>query len=233
MKWLSLVLSIFCFHSLANDLLIEDAESKLKATFKNLQFTSFKPGPIDGIYEINTGGQIIYFHPKAELLLMGEFYTKNGRNLTAESIASSATLLSEKLPIADALIVEGKASQQTLIEFTDPNCGYCKSYDRFVTEPIRSDKIKRVVFFDSRGSEDSRKKAIHILCSDSPSREMKKIYHGILPSSYLSCEEGIRLQKVHEQAVKLAGTRGTPSFIIDGKLTLGFRPSVKEFLNNL
>lgn len=229
---LCMALSLASLHSFATQAdAVSNAQNKLKATFKNLQFTSFQPGPLDGLYEIHTGSQIIYFHPEKELLLMGEFYTKEGKSLTAEAIEKGAASVLTELPMDKALVIGSEEADKTIIEFTDPNCGFCKSYDRFVTTEDNAKKVKRQIFFDTRGSEESRKKVVHILCSTDPEAEMKKIYHGIEPEQYLNCAEGNKIQKVHAQAGRSVGTQGTPSFIIDGKLTLGFRPNVKEYIN--
>lgn len=206
----------------------EQAQQKMQATFKNLQFTSFKPAPIDGLFELNAGGSIIYYHPAKELLFMGEIFTKQGESLTAKATKSGAQQAHNTLPLDQALTIGPDDAEIELIEFTDPNCGFCKSYDRFVNDGTKAKKIKRQVFFDPRGSEDSRQKVIHILCSKDQASAMEKIYLGIKPKIYLSCPEGEQTLKAHAVASKTAGTRGTPSFIIDGRLVLGFGPSVKK-----
>lgn len=207
---------------------IEHAQAQLQSTFKNLQFSSFKPGPIEGLFEVNAGGQIIYFHPQKELLFMGEVFTKEGRSLTAESLEADANELHSQLPVDTAFKIVKEGAARELIEFTDPECGYCKGYERFMQK--EGGQVSRTVFFDTRGSESSRKKVVHILCSPEREKAMKDIYMGIKPGDYLDCPEGRELQKAHAEASRLAGVRGTPSFIIDGKLTLGFRPEIKKYV---
>ncbi|WP_247687580.1 DsbC family protein [Pseudoalteromonas luteoviolacea] len=207
---------------------IEEAQEQLQSTFKNLQFSSFKPGPIDGLFEINAGGQIIYFHPQKELLFMGEVFNKEGQSLTAQSLEADANALESKLPVDKSIKIVKEGAITELIEFTDPECGYCKSFERFMQK--EGGLINRTVFFDTRGSESSRQKVVHILCSSDREKAMQDIYMGIKPSKYLDCPEGREMQKVHAEATRLAGVRGTPSFIINGKLTLGFRPEIKKYV---
>ena len=227
----SALLSSTFSHAATNEEMLNEAQTKLKATFTKMQFTSFKKGPVDGIYEINTGGQIIYFVPEKELLLFGEFYDKEGVSLTKKTIKNNNEDMFASLPIDSAITIGNENADKTIIEFTDPNCGYCKSYDSYITNESNAAKVKRVVFFDSRNSPNSKQKIIHILCSENTQKAMKLIYDGIFPDEYLSCEQGIKTQELHASASQIAGNRGTPSFIIDGKLTLGFTPRIKKFIS--
>ena len=56
---------------------VKDAQEKLKATFQNLTVNDFKPSPVEGLFEINIGGRVVYFHPEAEVLIFGEIFSKH------------------------------------------------------------------------------------------------------------------------------------------------------------
>ena len=67
------------------------------------------------------GGGIVYYHPQAEVLIFGEIFSKDGRSLTAESLALSAAEIYEQLPLEKALVV-GPEDGIPIVEFTDPDC---------------------------------------------------------------------------------------------------------------
>lgn len=209
---------------------LQSAENSVKATFKNLTFTEFKESPIPGIYELNAGGKIIYFEPKNEFLIFGEIFNKEGKSVTQESLLSSR----KENPIADlleyAVIIGDENAKKTIIEFTDPDCPYCRSYDRWINSHDSNSDVKRIVFFDTRLHEKTAlPKAVHILCSDDPETEMEKIFLGINPEKLNKCDEAQNILKMHANAIARVGVSGTPSFLLDGNLTVGFR---KNPLNN-
>ncbi|MFT5162078.1 MAG: thiol:disulfide interchange protein DsbC [Alteromonadaceae bacterium] len=214
----------------AQDKAVEAAQTKLQATFKKLRFSSFKPGPVEGLFEINAGGSIVYFHPGKTLLLMGEFYDKTGKNLTSTALEEDVAALQTDLPLDLALNIGSNEAKQSVIEFTSPNCGYCKAFDRFANDANKVKPLRRQVFFDVAYSADAQQKAMHILCSPDQAAAMQSIYQGINPEHYLNCEEGKQTLLAHAKAAQSAGIRGTPSFIIDGQLILGFAPAVKNYL---
>lgn len=231
MVWLIVLLMAGMVMASTKRTMVETAEQQLQATFKNLRFTSFKPGPVEGLFEINSGGSILYFHPGKQLLLMGEFYDKTGKNLTASAVDKNQQVVQNELPLAMALTLGPIDSVISVIEFTSPDCGYCKAFDRFVSDKDKVNPVKRQIFFDVGQSSTARQKALHILCADDKANAMHQLYMGIKPKAYLECKEGRQRLAAHGRASRLMGVRGTPSFIIDGKLTLGFSSEVKNYLS--
>lgn len=229
------IATLLCFSAFisiaqTSDEQLKSAEDSIKATFKNLTFTEFKESPIPGIYEMNAGGRIIYFEPKHEFLIFGEIFNKEGKSVTQQSIIAS----SKDNPIEDlleyAVVIGDKNASKTIIEFTDPDCPYCRSYDRWINDHDASADVKRLVFFDTRlHNKTALPKAVHILCSDDPQAEMKKIFLGVNPDQFNTCDKAQNILKMHASAVAQVGVSGTPSFLLDGNLTVGFR---KRTLNN-
>ncbi len=197
---------------------IEQAQAKLKATFTNLTVIDFKAAPVAGLYEVNMGGRIVYYHPQAEVLIFGEIFSKDGRSLTAESLALTATEIYEQLPLEKALLV-GPEDGIPIIEFTDPDCPYCRQYHEFISvEPV-----KRLIFFETRIHPTARAKAIHILCAAEPSAAFLEIYAGIEPARYNDCEEGRAMADEHLAISRQVGVNATPTLILDRTPVTGFR----------
>ncbi len=209
------------------------AESKMKATFTGMSFTSFNPSPIKGLFEVHTGEQIIYFHPESEALFFGEIFNKHGVSLTQESIKRIQSDNKNSLPLESALYIGYPNAKKTIIEFTSPSCGYCKSYERWL-EQHHKDKVNRYVFFDTRNARQKTKKlALHILCSIDQKKTMDSVYlQSSTPLAYTRCDKGERLLKEHNKAASRVGVKGTPSFLIDNHVVFGFQKNeLNSFFN--
>ncbi len=197
---------------------IEAAQAKLKATFTNLTVIDFKAAPVAGLYEVNMGGRIVYYHPQAEVLIFGEIFSKDGRSLTAESLAQTAAEIYAQLPLEKALVV-GAEDGIPIIEFTDPDCPYCRQYHEFISlEPV-----KRLIFFETRIHPAAQAKAIHILCAADPAAAFLDIYVGKEPAHYNDCEAGRAMADEHLAISRQAGVNATPTLIVDRTLVTGFR----------
>lgn len=211
----------------------ETAQRQLQQTFTNLQFEDFGPSPVEGpIYQANAGGRIVYYAPKTEHLLFAAVYDRNGVNVTALAQEATAARRLKHIDPRQALAI-GPAAAPTVIEFTDPDCPYCRALDRFWAAKAAEGKpVRRLIFFVSGIHADAAAKAEHILCSPDPAAEFERIYAGASPKVLATCSAG--KAKVAAQAATVAqvGIGGTPTIIANSKIVSGFRQDELEaFLN--
>lgn len=200
---------------------IEEAQAKLKATFSNLSVIDFKAAPVVGLYEVNMGGRIVYYHPEAEVLIFGEIFSKDGRSLTAESLAQTAAHVYEQLPLEKALVV-GPEDGIPIVEFTDPDCPYCQQYHEFVVDQ----PVKRLIFFETRIHPNAKAKAVHILCAKDPPEAFLQIYNANAPAQYNDCKAGRAMADEHLAIASQAGVNATPTLILDRTPVTGFRRDI-------
>ena len=88
--------------------------------------------PIPGLYEVRVNGfEIFYTDEQGNYLLQGNLIdVKERKNLTEERVEKLSQVAFDKLPGKDAIkIVRGNGSRKVAI-FEDPNCGYCKRFER-------------------------------------------------------------------------------------------------------
>ncbi|QUT07238.1 DsbC family protein [Sphingobium phenoxybenzoativorans] len=209
-----------------------EAESELRQTFTNLQFEDFGPAPVKGpIYQASAGGRIIYYAPESEHLLFAEVYDRNGHNLTALAQNTAAAKKLAAIDTGKALAI-GPADAPVVIEFTDPDCSYCRALDRFWAAKAAEGKpVRRLIFFVSGIHPEAAAKAEHILCSPDKEAAFKAIYAGAAPKPLLSCADGQARVKSDAGIVRNIGITGTPTLIADGKIISGFRQAeIEEFL---
>ncbi|KQP20638.1 DsbC family protein [Pseudorhodoferax sp. Leaf267] len=90
------------------------------------------PAPMAGLYEVRLqGADIVYTDAEGNYLIQGQvFDTKLRRNLTEERIDKLTAIDFKSLPLKDSFKLVRGDGKRTLAVFVDPNCGYCKRFER-------------------------------------------------------------------------------------------------------
>jgi thiol:disulfide interchange protein DsbC len=211
----------------------DDAQRRLQQTFTNLRVENFGPSPVKGpIYQAFAGGRIVYYAPESEHLIFAAVYDRGGVNLTALSEEARARKSLAKIDTSKALAM-GPEDAPTVVEFTDPECPYCRSLDRFWAAKAAENKpVRRLVFFVTGIHAGAAATAEHILCSPDKEAAFKAIYAGAAPVPLLTCPEGRAQIEAQTRIVGEAGIGGTPTVIADGQVISGFRQGeLEEFLD--
>ena len=89
--------------------------------------------PIAGLWEVRYGGtEILYSDDKGEhILVNGSLVeTKTRTDLTEARIEKLLAVSWDKLPMKDAVVLRQGTGARKLAVFADPNCGYCKRFER-------------------------------------------------------------------------------------------------------
>jgi thiol:disulfide interchange protein DsbC len=90
---------------------------------------------LPGIYEIRVGADILYTDEQGGYLIEGQLIeTKSRVNLTEARIAKLTAIDFKTLPLKDALVWKQGNGERKLVVFADPNCGYCKKFERDLQE---------------------------------------------------------------------------------------------------
>lgn len=88
--------------------------------------------PMNGLYEIRVNeSDIFYTDAEGNFLIQGNLIdTKAKRNLTEERVEKLSAIDFSTLPLKDAFILVHGNGKRKLAVFEDPNCGYCKRFER-------------------------------------------------------------------------------------------------------
>lgn len=91
-----------------------------------------RPAPVAGLYEVRVNGNdIFYTDGQANFLIQGQVIdTRARRNLTEERLEKLSAIDFGALPLKDAFVVTRGDGKRKLAVFEDPNCGYCKRFER-------------------------------------------------------------------------------------------------------
>jgi len=120
--------------------------------------------PIAGIFEIRVNGADIYYtDAQGNYLLQGNLIdTKQRRNLTEERIDKLTAINFDALPFKDAFTMVRGDGKRKLAVFEDPNCGYCK---RFEKDLQKINNVTVYLFLYPILSPDSTEKSKNIWCA--------------------------------------------------------------------
>ncbi len=122
-----------------------------------------RPTPMKGLYEVRIGTDLFYTDAKGDYVIQGELIdTKVRRNLTEDRIQKLTAVAFSALPLKDAFtIVRGDGKRKVAV-FEDPNCGYCKRFER---DMQNVDNVTVHLFLYPILSPDSAEKSRNIWCS--------------------------------------------------------------------
>lgn len=209
---------------------LEAAEAKLKSILPGLAIESVAPSPIPGVVEVISSGGVLYFYPEDELIVLGEIYDKAGRSVTQAHYAAYQSTKIDQIPLDKALKIG--TGQKRIIEFTDPDCPFCQKYESYITH-AGADVTRYVFFIPIRQIHpDAPKKAVHILCSEDPAKEMERVFGGsVEPSELKDCSRGREMLAEQEEAAQQFGVTGTPTLVLGKKVVSGFQEkALAEYL---
>ncbi len=89
--------------------------------------------PMPGLWEVRYGGsEILYTDAKGEFVLVNGSLvdTKTRVDLTEARIEKLLAVAFDQLPVKDALLIKQGSGARKMAVFVDPNCGYCKRFER-------------------------------------------------------------------------------------------------------
>ncbi len=122
-----------------------------------------RASPMKGLYEVRIGTDLFYTDARGNYLIQGELIdTKARRNLTEDRIAKLTAVEFKALPLADAFTVVRGDGKRQLAVFEDPNCGYCKRFERDLQ---KIDNVTIHTFLYPILSPDSAEKSRNIWCA--------------------------------------------------------------------
>jgi thiol:disulfide interchange protein DsbC len=133
------------------------------------QIDEVRKSEVPGLYEVRVDGTEIYYtDAKADFLIEGSLIdTRNKRNLTEERVEKLTAIKFESLPLKDAFTVVRGNGERKMAVFEDPNCGYCKRFER---DLAKLDNITVYLFLYPILGKDSMEKSKSIWCAKEPAK---------------------------------------------------------------
>jgi thiol:disulfide interchange protein DsbC len=171
---------------------------------------------IPGIYELRiNGSEIFYTDAQANYLIEGNIIdVRAKRNLTEERITKLTAVKFDNLPFKDAFTIVRGNGKRRLAVFEDPNCGYCKHFERDLQ---KVDNVTVYMFLYPILGADSGEKSKAIWCAKDPGKAWQDwmVRDQPAPAAVANCDisaltRNVELGRYHK-------ITGTPTLIfIDG-----------------
>jgi thiol:disulfide interchange protein DsbC len=171
--------------------------------------------PVPGVYEVRfNGSDILYTDDSGDYLFQGSLIDlKSKTNLTEQRIEKLTAIDFKDLPLKDSFtIVRGNGKRKMAI-FEDPNCGYCKKFERDLT---KVDNVTVHVFLYPILSNDSHEKSKNIWCAkDKGKAFLDWMVRDVMPPVLGSCDTAAITRNV--EFGKKFKINGTPAMVfMDG-----------------
>jgi thiol:disulfide interchange protein DsbC len=126
----------------------------------------------------------------------------------------------EEIDFNKALVI-GSGSK-TVVEFTDPDCPYCRKASKYFDK--RTDVTRYIFFFPLQRHPMAKEKARYILSQQDKARAYHEVMSGKLDSLHTLAAtlKGTKLLEEQQEIVKKAKVNTTPTFMINGRIIIGF-----------
>ena len=179
--------------------------------------------PIPGLYEIRLGTDVFYTDDQGNHVIQGEMIeTKSHTNLTEQRVAKLTAIDFATLPLKDAIVWKNGNGARKLVVFADPNCGYCKKFERDMQQ--LKDVTVYTFLYPILGG-DSPDKSRNIWCSKDNTKAWRDwMLDGTAPPRSMgACDTAALVRNVAlGQKHKVSGT---PALVFeDGKRVPGALP---------
>ena len=218
---LLLLLAAVSFAASAQEAVIR---KNLAARLPNLPaIDEVSKSPMPGLYEVRINhSDIFYTDAKGDFLIQGSMIdTKAKLDLTEQRVNKLSAIAFSDLPLKDAFtIVRGKGERK-LVVFEDPNCGYCKRFERDLAQ---IDNVTVHVLLYPILGPDSVEKSRNVWCAKEPAKAFEDWMVNDVPLTAAKCDASAVARNV--EFGKRARITGTPTlFFADGTRVPGAIPA--------
>ena len=231
----SFVMSVIMAAVLALSCVAAQSETEVRQalakSFPGIKVGEIRGSDIPGLYEVEAGSNIIYFYPEKGLLVFGEIWTKDGKNVTAEKKMQLSAAKLKDVPLDKAVKIGN--GRNKVIEFTDPDCPYCRKAAAFFKG--RDDVTLYIFFFPLPIHKDAEAHARYVLCAADKAHALEEVMSGQLDGKGApACpdKKADALLGEHMELGTKLGVRATPAFWINGQYVAGANiPAIEGLLD--
>ena len=179
--------------------------------------------PVPGLWELRVGNELFYTDEQGNHVIQGSMYDTRAKvNLTEQRIEKLTAIEFDKLPFKDAMIVKQGSGARKLAVFVDPNCGYCKRFER---DLLAVKDVTIYAFLYPVLGPDSNEKSRAIWCSKDAMKTWRAwMIDGVPPPKVTGACDSAAVERNTAFGHKFR-INGTPAVLFeDGKRVPGAMP---------
>lgn len=209
-------------------------EQRIRGLAPNADSIAVSETPIEGILQVQIGGDIVYTSSDGRYLLQGRIIDLDTRaDLTEQAKASQRLVLMDGIDESKQIAFVPENPDYELIVFTDIDCGYCrKLHSQMADYNEQGIGIRYMAFPRAGVGSPSYSKFVSAWCADDQRSALTYAKAGNEPEP-LQCENPVAEQ--YQLGIAL-GVTGTPALLMaDGQLVPGYVPpdKLKERLDQM
>ena len=200
---------------------VEQLKQALAKTMPRVKPTQISITPINGLYEVIVGSQVVYMDINARYMIEGDLFDlKTKVNVTEDAKSVIRLAVVDKLGSDSMVVYTPKKVKNTITVITDIDCPYCRRLHDEIPDYMENDVQVRYIFMPLKGSADM-KKTVSVWCSDDQQLALDIAKAGGEVEAK-TCDNPI---KKHLKVARELGVRGTPAILLeDGTLLPGYVP---------
>lgn len=126
------------------------------------------------------------------------------------------------------------SGQKTIVEFTDPDCPFCRKASKYFEG--RNDITRHVFFYPLPRHPKAKEKAQYVLSQMDRATAYREVMSGKMDAVQKMegiTRRGVQLQAEQVEIAKRQKVDSTPTFIINGRIIVGFdQKKIEEALGN-
>ena len=210
--------ALLALPALADDALIRKNIAERLPDFPKID--EITKTPIPGLFELRMGTEVMYTDERGDHVLEGQIIeTRSRSNLTEARVAKLTAIDFAALPLKDAIVWKQGTGARKLVVFADPNCGYCKKFERELQQV--KDVTVYTFLYPILGG-DSAEKSRNIWCAkDNTAAWRDWMINGTAPARSMGACDAAALQR-NAALGKKHKINGTPALVFeDGKRVPG------------
>jgi len=222
-----LFISLMASALLADISKVDAQKALIQNVIPNSKFTKYeKAVELEGFYRVYfDNGQLLYVNPINETIVFGEVWNKDGKSHTMhfaqkwkEELANNEikNISIDKLlkPTKKAMFNKGTQNNYSFVLFTDPECPYCKTVEKFFGQ---NNTTVYYIFTPLPFHKNAKEWSEIALSSKDFKKALEDIHSGNIPKISITEDTKKQLEQMETLAKELKVT-GTPKiYIIDEK----------------
>ena len=198
-------------------------KDSFKSVFPSVEVTGIRPAPLDNMYEVTVGGEILYVSADGKYIMRGDIIdAAEKRNLTEEQRSLVRVNLLNGVPKKDVIEFPASKPEHTIFVFTDTSCGYCRRLHQDVPELNRRGVSVRYFAYPRAGLDSPTATQLQsVWCADDRNQALTDAKAGKTIEEK-QCDNPVAAQF---ELGRQIGIRGTPAIYLEnGKALPGYLP---------
>ena len=201
----------------------ENIRQGLARLLPDMEIDSIEPSPVDGLYQVILGPDIIYMTSDGSYVLKGDLLDiEQRRNLTEDVRAESRVDLLGSIKDDEYIEFAADNVRDKIYVFTDIDCGYCRKLHQDVPElNARGISVRYLAYPRAGINSRTAQEMESVWCAEDRREALTRSKNNESVATK-TCENPIAKQY---QLGKKIGVRGTPAiYLEDGTAIPGYMP---------